>query len=222
MYCTKCGAEIQDEAVICVHCGVAVKLPAHIQTQSQAKPKEQNLTFVFVTSLIFMIIFALGSFVTLLSFVDWRAVRNYDFSDYGTKSDVNSLCNNAVFANIIILVFFAAVLTVFVITASVRSKQGSQGNRVLFSKILFISTILSLGLCLVLIISQISFYFQIDSFNRSISEIRYYIDSDISYTLEYSSASLFFGVVYLAFAITNAVKSWFFFCETKKKTTGDT
>ena len=25
MYCTHCGAEINDEAVVCIHCGVATQ-----------------------------------------------------------------------------------------------------------------------------------------------------------------------------------------------------
>ncbi len=40
MYCKKCGAQIDDEAYVCVHCGALVReLPreAQIQTQSRAQ-----------------------------------------------------------------------------------------------------------------------------------------------------------------------------------------
>jgi RNA polymerase subunit RPABC4/transcription elongation factor Spt4 len=35
MYCSKCGAEINDDAAVCIHCGVA--------TQNMNKSKEQPI-----------------------------------------------------------------------------------------------------------------------------------------------------------------------------------
>lgn len=41
MYCQKCGAKIDDEACVCVHCGAHVrKLPDEEQSISQTQPKK--------------------------------------------------------------------------------------------------------------------------------------------------------------------------------------
>lgn len=216
MYCTKCGSEIQDEAVICVHCGVAVKTPAQFQARA-AKQKENKLTFVFVTSLIFMIIFATRGIAALGALFDWRAVRRYDFAEYASKSDVNSLCNLAALYYIFVLVFFATVLAVFIITATLRNNQGSSPkNRILFSKIIFISAAVTCALSVILIIVQIVFLIRLDDFAVSISEITVYIDYGIRSTLNESWGTLVFDFTYLIFAVINVIKAWFFFCETKR------
>ena len=41
MYCTNCGKEILDEAVVCVHCGNAIR-PLNIHTQAQPPAPQTN------------------------------------------------------------------------------------------------------------------------------------------------------------------------------------
>jgi len=43
MFCTKCGKEIDDQAVICVHCGVATANMQKQQQQNQQTPQQQPI-----------------------------------------------------------------------------------------------------------------------------------------------------------------------------------
>lgn len=43
-FCTKCGAELVDEAIICVKCGCAVESTEISQSESKAPPRKSGLS----------------------------------------------------------------------------------------------------------------------------------------------------------------------------------
>lgn len=56
MYCRNCGKEIEDKAVICVHCGCEVK-----PITTKKRENTNNATGCAVIALIFIILFIIGN-----------------------------------------------------------------------------------------------------------------------------------------------------------------
>ena len=42
MFCPKCGKEIEDDAVICVHCGRPLEMNYHVHNQNQVRPEHNE------------------------------------------------------------------------------------------------------------------------------------------------------------------------------------
>lgn len=62
-FCTKCGAELMDESVICVKCGCAVENSSLTQTESVESPRKSGLsTAAKVFMVLGTIIMALWTF----------------------------------------------------------------------------------------------------------------------------------------------------------------
>ena len=54
-YCTKCGKEINEDAIICIHCGCSIN-----NTQTNKEPDSDNIGWGF-----------LGFFVPIVGFILW-------------------------------------------------------------------------------------------------------------------------------------------------------
>lgn len=54
-YCTKCGKEINEDAIICIHCGCSIN-----NTQTNKEPDNDNIGWGF-----------LGFFVPIVGFILW-------------------------------------------------------------------------------------------------------------------------------------------------------
>lgn len=56
MFCKKCGKEIMDEAVVCIHCGCSTQDKSVVNTQADAPSKGMAV---------------LGFFIPLVGFIIW-------------------------------------------------------------------------------------------------------------------------------------------------------
>ncbi len=95
-YCQNCGAQIADEAVICVHCGVATA-PQNIQ-----KPVEDKVNVWFCI---------LAFFIPLFGFIYWGV--NYNAVPKKAKATgITAIISTilSVLAYIIIYVLFIVVI----------------------------------------------------------------------------------------------------------------
>jgi hypothetical protein len=96
-YCSKCGKEIHDEAVVCVHCGCKIKNESFLETDDGKNVVRFCLTFFFGF---------IGSFIinhTSLKPNGWKSrTCSYFFLTYltfGIYPLVTSLCNFSFNAN---------------------------------------------------------------------------------------------------------------------------
>ena len=72
MFCNNCGKEIDDNAVVCPHCGVAVNTKSY-NGQSQFQPQADNNTIAIV-GFVFSFLFALVGLIC--SIVGFNKAKN--------------------------------------------------------------------------------------------------------------------------------------------------
>lgn len=102
MYCVKCGKEISDQAIVCVHCGCAVN--------NSAKPKEtQNCDSENFQKKV--------NFIALISFVAWNFLYIL-FFNIGNLYD-----SFDVISTLLDMLFLGGVITSFVLVCKYNLKQ---------------------------------------------------------------------------------------------------
>lgn len=152
-YCTKCGHELVDEAVVCINCGCAVAAYSAVREKSD-KEKEisknkgraivEIFNFVFSLTIILCLLFVILSF-TFAYFnvglsVTWNNDGYYAWEDYYPRPLLMLL------AMITTCVAFALSATGFIITLA--NKLGLESvcsaiTRLFLSVVLFIATLIS-------------------------------------------------------------------------------
>jgi hypothetical protein len=83
-YCTKCGKELYDEAIMCTGCGCMVApLPKQEETKTAPANTNKGASLVSVFNFISVIIIALGVFHLFLALIGARVYTNLSFyNDY--------------------------------------------------------------------------------------------------------------------------------------------
>ncbi len=112
MYCKNCGGEINDNAVVCIHCGCAVNEPTHTAAPVQT-PKTNVLAIVG---------FVLSFFVPLAGLICSaigykRADRDYDGNCKGLALAGTIL--SAISLAIVVAVVLWVVISWFIIISAV-------------------------------------------------------------------------------------------------------
>lgn len=111
MFCSNCGKEIADNAVVCIHCGVATNLAPGIITPSAVGPRKVNgfgiAGFVIgVISLYFGVYFCIAPIVGLV-FSILGMVQRRKFTS------CNALAVAGLVLNIVALVFWLFIWIVY-------------------------------------------------------------------------------------------------------------
>ena len=102
MYCVKCGKEISDQAIVCVHCGCAVN--------NSAKPKEtQNCDSENFQKKV--------NFIALISFVAWNFLYILFFNIGNLYESFD------VISTLLDMLFLGGVVTSFVLVCKYNLKQ---------------------------------------------------------------------------------------------------
>lgn len=109
-FCTKCGKEIMDEAVICIHCGCSVtKEPAVMPTANQPAKQKHTSMILGIIGIVCAWLFALaGHIVSIIGIV--LGVKEYKETGKMTGlvlSIIGEVCS--IFSSIIGAVTFAAI-----------------------------------------------------------------------------------------------------------------
>lgn len=108
MYCSKCGKEINDNAVICVHCGVPVegKFNNPAQLQSSAEPTIKSVLSL-VGFILAMISVALGIFLPLPAVALALSIAGFCYSR--SKKQPDSFGLAGIIVGAIMLVMWTAI-----------------------------------------------------------------------------------------------------------------
>lgn len=109
MYCTVCGKEINDDAVICTGCGCMVKGKAVSNNEQKQKPENQASVFLGIAGIIFAWLFALiGHITSVIGIV--LGIKEYKENEKITGltlSIIGEVCS--IFSSIIGAVAFSSV-----------------------------------------------------------------------------------------------------------------
>ena len=82
MFCKNCGKEIDDNAVVCPHCGVQVS-PAYSAAPVQAAPQKNTIALVgFILSLFTAIIGLICSIVGLTKVKDYTGPNDEPYKGF--------------------------------------------------------------------------------------------------------------------------------------------
>ena len=68
MFCSKCGAQINDYAEVCMHCGCETSNAKNKQATNDFQSTENTLKLVFV--IIFIVVFVI-SFVSTIAYLSY-------------------------------------------------------------------------------------------------------------------------------------------------------
>jgi len=158
--------------------------------------RENHITFIFVTSLVFMIIFAIKC-ISALSIIQ----TNHSYKGYYQDIYIAGLLNI-----LIVFIAFAAALVFFIFAAASRNRSNHIEKRIRSSEILFILSITALSLGIIYLMSDI-YYVAV-----------YASHSNDSYYLISNTLSVFiFDAAFITFSIINVVKSRLFKSDLKQK-----
>ena len=110
MFCTKCGKEIADEAVICIGCGCAVKNSKNVSAVQKTEDKTQTAVILGIVGIVFAWLFALvGHITSVIGIV--LGIRDYKATNKMTGlvlSIIGEVCS--IFSSIIGAVAMASIL----------------------------------------------------------------------------------------------------------------
>lgn len=109
MYCTVCGKEINDDAVICTGCGCMVKGKVVSNNEQKQKTENQASVFLGIAGIIFAWLFALiGHITSVIGIV--LGIKEYKENEKITGltlSIIGEVCS--IFSSIIGAVAFSSV-----------------------------------------------------------------------------------------------------------------
>ena len=151
-FCSKCGHQLVDEAVICTNCGCAVAFPTVRGKSDKEKEisKNKGRAIVEIFNFVFSLTIILCLFFVILSFayadVDFRIYGNWDHYGYGYYMPQPVLM---LLAMITTCISFALSATGFIITLvnKLESKSVfSASTRLCLSVVLFIATLLAFSI----------------------------------------------------------------------------
>lgn len=126
-YCTHCGAEHCDEAVICTKCGCKldnVEVVSGIVEQKHARIKEDNFAIAgMVLGIVSLILFAcpmLGIICAVLGLIFSCLARKKVKNGYSMAGFVTSIISTSIYALIMILttVYFGSISLFWIFTLS--------------------------------------------------------------------------------------------------------
>ena len=154
-FCSKCGHQLVDEAVICTNCGCAVAFPTVRGKSDKEKEISKNkgraiveiFNFVFALTIILCLLFVILSFIFAYVDVDiyetWNNDGYYAWGDYYPQPLLMLL------AMMTTCVTFALSATGFIITLA--NKLGRESvfsaiTRLFLSVVLFIATLISFSI----------------------------------------------------------------------------
>jgi len=224
MYCNNCGSEISKEINACTSCGTKVTQvqvsPSVQLVGTTPKAREKHITFLFVTSLVFMIFFAIRCISALSSLSEWGSIKNVSGLPDGIKAILSRLEISVIFSAIMTVLAFACVLVFFIIATNLKNQQNPPEKRIKLAKSLKIFSILVIALGVVYMASEIIIYVQTSEFltraageaslnQNAINQMKSSLNSSLV-------GSMLFNVTFIAFGIANVIKSYLFARNLKK------
>ena len=226
-FCNKCGARLKadDKTPLApnypkANAGQPYQQPYPYQQQPYQQPppgypylnpypqpirKDKHITFLFVTSLVFMIIFAIRTLSSLISLVTWNNIRN----SYPGSGIMGNLYASVIFSLFMTILTFAALPVMFIYANKAKKMSYCADTRKKASKILFISAIIILIFAIAYTVSEILILLFLIEFSAGVAEI-----GNPGSIL----GSIFFDAVFLAFCTVNLIKSLLFARDMKKLT----
>lgn len=125
-YCRNCGKEVEKEAGFCGFCGSRQMISPDINRLQ--KNKSKHITFIFVTSLILMIIFAFGAFISFM----------------GMLVDIDSTEISWLIDNLIITACFVTLLITMILSSKAKYAVKELNEKQKLAKSIFIASLLAL------------------------------------------------------------------------------
>gem|GEM_PF-4100641 len=160
--------------------------------------KEKHITFVFVSSLVFLIFFTIRFFTNIAAIGTYTQLLNTDASKYQNIYDA------AMFSITTVVITFFVVLLLFIIATIARNKNKPAKSRVPISTVVLVFSLMALVAGIIYLISEISL-----------------LGAANEYPTEFNASSIFgsliFDVVFIVFGIFNVVQSVLFMGFLKRK-----
>ena len=124
-YCSKCGKEIHDEAVICVHCGCSVEGAQKETAESKMLGEfKRNVNSAFIFSIVgLVLVFGIGFIFSIISMIKCSQWKNFSCAgNLGSyeKIEFENLkkkLNTAEWISSISLVLFIIIMGILFTTA---------------------------------------------------------------------------------------------------------
>lgn len=170
----------------------------HYPYQRAAVKKERHITFIFVTSLIFMVFLA-------IIFLFWFSViPNLQYY----RHNILTIYVAEILTLIVTFFIFAALLVFFIFAAVSRNKNRNMQKRIRLSEILFIFSKTVLSLAVVYAACNIYYTITLTPYIMEI-EKAVFLGQRVLFSL--------FCMTVVAFSIVNMIKSHFFKLELRQK-----
>lgn len=223
MFCATCGKEMLSDAKFCPSCGnqIAQTVPsqqvptytASFSTNSTvplAKQKEKHIVFLFVTGLVFMILFAIRFMSTLGAVDEWKAVKDTDGLTSEISDALQGITDAIGLCLMTVTVAFVSVLIFFILTATLKGKKDTN-NRSKLAKTIFAFSIIVLVAGAVYMVSEIILFTECKAF-FDIATDSVTVDQSVLTDLQSQINSSFtgamvFNITFIAFSIANVIKS---------------
>lgn len=237
MYCKNCGSKLVDNSKFCASCGMGIEstptaspvvtqaaqdsspvmptnsTPIYILNQQQA-PKQKHSQFLFITSLVFMILIAIRTFSTLNAAEEASALTEVDTGNYKLNLLLKDFHSSAAFCTVAILITLASVIAFFnIASASRKTAQTSQRKNKLGLALVVLSFIV-LCASIVYLISEVTVINITTDIVALAESLGGFNPTDLAaLKAQWSSAitgAVVFNITFITFSIINVVKSFMY------------
>lgn len=223
MFCAVCGKEMLSDSKFCPSCGNQIAQAAQSQQSPTytapnsaqgavplAKQKEQHITFLFVTALVFMILFAIRFISAMNAASEWETVKDTNDLPADVSDSLQGITDAIGLCFMAVLIAFVVVLVFFILIATLKSKKDSN-NRAKLAKTIFAFSIVVLVVSIVYMLSEINLVTACNAFvdaaanstavdQSTLTELQSQIDSSFT-------GAMVFNITFIAFSIANIIKS---------------
>ena len=172
--------------------------------------KERHLTSLFVSSLIFLIFFAIRTVLGVTSISDWVEIKNLDL-----PSDLSriaaSLHNIAMIGIILAVASFAVILIFFILTCILKKQDTPIAKRINLSRILFVFAVLAMITGALYAVSEVLIYMEGMKFIKEAYGASGISGEELLQLQKEFRANFFgaiaFDIIYVFFTVANISKS---------------